>query len=41
MENKNIQKFINKPKKLFIDSLSEVRLPPDFIDLSYDHQKIE
>jgi len=32
--------FKNK-KKIAIDSLSEIRLPPDFIDLSYDHRKNE
>ena len=41
MEDKKVQTFINKQKKIPIDSLSEIRLPPDFIDFSYDHQKNE
>ena len=38
----NISKnFFFKQKNFPIDSLSEVRLPLDFIDLSYDNQKNE
>ncbi len=42
MDDKKFQNNINKPKKFFIDSLTEVRLPLDFVDLSYDnHQNNE
>ena len=41
IEDKKVQSFIYKNKKTPIDSLSEIRLPPDFIDFSYDHQKTE
>ena len=39
LEDKNHHSTINKPKKIYIDSLTEVRLPLDFIDLSYDDHK--
>ena len=39
LEDKNYHSTINKPKKIYIDSLTEVRLPLDFIDLSYDDHK--
>ena len=39
LEDKNSHSTINKPKKIYIDSLTEVRLPLDFIDLSYDDHK--
>ena len=39
MDDKKFQNIINKPKKFFIDSLTEVRLPLDFVDLSYDNHK--
>ena len=41
MEDKKVQTFIHKQKKIAIDSLSEIRLPQGFIDLSYDHHKNE
>ena len=37
LDDKNYHSI--KPKKIYIDSLSEVRLPLDFIDLSYDYHK--
>ena len=40
-DDKKIQNHIQKQKKIVIDSLSEISLPPDFIDLSYDHRKNE
>ena len=40
-EDKKVQSFSHKNKKVQIDSLSEIRLPFDFIDLSYDCQKNE
>ena len=39
LEDKNYLSNIIKQKKLYIDSLTEVRLPLDFIDLSYDDHK--
>ena len=40
-DDKKSQNYNQKTKKIIIDSLSEIRLPPDFIDLSYDHRKAE
>ena len=37
LDDKNYHSI--KSKKIYIDSLSEVRLPLDFIDLSYDDHK--
>ena len=41
LEDIKSKNFFFKQKKTFINSLSEVRLPMDFIDLSYDHKKVE
>ena len=39
LDDKKAQNIFIKQKKIYIDSLSEVRLPLDFIDLSYDDHK--
>ena len=39
MEDKKAQTFIHKQEKISIDSFSEIRLPPYFIDLSYDNKQ--
>jgi hypothetical protein len=39
LDDKKLPSTNIKQKKIYIDSLTEVRLPLDFIDLSYDDHK--
>ena len=39
LDDKKLPNTNIKQKKIYIDSLTEVRLPLDFIDLSYDDHK--
>lgn len=40
-EDKKNKNFFFKQKKYLIDSISEIRLPFDYIDISYDQKKAE